>query len=137
MRLAAIAIVAVGLAGFAAYDQYDKRANYQRVEARIAAINEQCYLEKVERGAVTKTTSTSGLVRCGLAELLKREHPKWQGYDVKHKIELRLVYVSPVDGATHTSSLEMAAFPNGKPLRAGEVFLVLASRSKADKTRMI
>jgi hypothetical protein len=78
MRLAAIAIVAVGLAGFAIYDQYDKKANYQRVEARIAAVNEQCYLEKVERGVATKTTSTSGLVRCELAELLRREHPKWQ-----------------------------------------------------------
>jgi hypothetical protein len=59
------------------------------------------------------------------------------GYDVKHKIELSLLYISPVDGATHQSSLQMAAFPNGKPLRPGGVFLVLASRSKVDKTRMI
>lgn len=137
MRLAAIAIVAVGIAGFAVYDQYDKKANFQRVEARIAAINEQCYLQKVERGVVSKTTSTSDLVRCEIAELLRRDHPKWQGYDVKHKIEVRIVYVSPVDGATHTSNLQMSAFPNGKPLRPGEVFLVLASKSKADKTRMI
>lgn len=137
MRLAGFAIVAVGLAGFAIYDQFDKKLNYQRVEARIAAINEQCYLEKVERGAVTKTTSTSDLVRCELAELLRKGHPKWQGYDVKRKIEVRLVYVSPVDGATHSSSLQMTAFPDGKPLRAGDVFPVLTSKTHPDKTRMI
>jgi hypothetical protein len=136
MRLA-IAVVAVGAAGIAIYDQYDKITNFQRVEARIATVNEQCYLEKVERGVVTKTTFTSDPVRCEVAELLRRDHPKWQGYDVKHKIELRVTYVSPMDGAAHTSSLQMAAFPNGKPLRAGDAFPILASRTKVDQTRMI
>lgn len=137
MRLAAFAIVAVGAAGLTAYDQYDKRANFQRVDARISAIIEQCYMEKVTREGITKTTSTSDLLRCELAQVLTREHPKWQGYTVKHKIEVRFVFVSPVDGATHTSSLEMAAFPNGRPLRAGEVLPILASKTKADKTRTI
>ena len=86
---------------------------------------------------VLKTTSTSDLLRCELAQVLTREHPKWQGYTVKHKIEVRFVFVSPVDGATHTSSLEMSAFPGGRPLRAGEVLPVLASKTSADKTRPI
>ena len=137
MRLAGIMIVAVGAAGLAVYVQYDKRVNFQRVDARISAINEQCYMEKVTREGITKTTSTSDLLRCELAQVLTREHPKWQGYTVKHKIEVRFVFVSPVDGATHTSSLEMSAFPGGRPLRTGEVLPVLASKSKADKTRAI
>jgi hypothetical protein len=137
MRLAAILIVAVGAAGLAAYDQYDKRVNFKRVDARISAVNDQCYMEKVTREGITKTTSTSDLLRCELAQVLTREHPKWQGYTIKHKIEVRFVFVSPVDGATHASSLEMAAFPNGRPLRAGEVLPVLASKTKADKTRAI
>jgi hypothetical protein len=66
--------------------------------------------------------------------VLTREHPKWQGYSVKHKIVIRFAYVSPVDGATHDSSLTMTAYPNG-PLRAGDVLRVLASKTKADKTR--
>ena len=53
--------------------------------------------------------------------MLTREHPKWQGYEVKHKIEIRFTYVSPVDGATHASSVTMTAFPKGQPLRAGDV----------------
>ena len=137
MRLAGIMIVAVGAAGLAAYDQYDKRMNFQRVDARISAVNDQCYMEKVTREGITKTTSTSDLLRCELAQVLTREHPKWQGYSIKHKIEIRFAFVSPVDGATHTSSLEMSAFPNGRPLRAGEVLPVLASKSQPDKTRAI
>ena len=137
MRLAAFALIAVGAAGIAIDDQYDKGANYQRVDARISAVNEQCYLEKVERGVITKTTWTSDLTRSEVAELLRKEHPKWQGYDLKHKIEVRVVYVSPVDGVSHQSSLQMSYFPNGKPLRAGDVFPVLASKTKAETTRSI
>ncbi|KJC58926.1 hypothetical protein UP10_21270 [Bradyrhizobium sp. LTSPM299] len=135
MRLA-IAAVAVGAFGIAIYDQYDRNMNFQRVEARIATVNEQCYLEKVERGVVTKTTFTSDPVRCEVAELLRRDHPKWQGYNVKHKIELRVTYVSPVDSAAHTSSLQLTFLPNGKPLRAGDAFPILASKTKVDETRI-
>jgi hypothetical protein len=92
------------------------------------------YMEKVDRGAFKKTTSTTDLVRCEAAEVLTREHPKWQGYSIKHKIVIRFAYVSPVDGATYDSSLKMTAFPKG-PLRAGDVLRVLASKTKADKTR--
>jgi hypothetical protein len=73
------------------------------VDARIGVVVEQCYMEKVERGAVMKTASTSDLLDCAKAEMLTRAHPKWQGYTIKHKIEIRFAYVSPVDGATHDS----------------------------------
>ncbi|MCK1544087.1 hypothetical protein IVA87_09945 [Bradyrhizobium sp. 147] len=135
MRLLVFGLIAVGIAGFAAYDQYDKKANFQRVDARVSAVTDQCYLEKVERGIFSKTTSTSDLLRCDQAEILTREHPKWQGYEIKHKIEVKFAYVSPVDGTTHFSSLRMSGFPNGQPLRMGDVLPVLASKTKADKTR--
>ncbi|QOG20178.1 MULTISPECIES: hypothetical protein [Bradyrhizobium] len=137
MRLAFFGLVAAGIAGFAAYDQYDKKTNFQRVNAHVSTVTEQCYLEKVERGILSKTTSTSDMLRCELAELLTREHPKWQGYEIKHKIEIQFAFISPVDGATHTSSLRMSAFPDGRALRMGDVFQVLASKTKADKTRQV
>ncbi|QPF82225.1 hypothetical protein IC762_20875 [Bradyrhizobium genosp. L] len=135
MRLGALVIVAVGIAGMVAYDQYDKKVNYQRVDARVSAVSERCFLEKVERGAITKTTYTSDLLPCDVAQRLSREHPKWQGYDVRHKIEVQVAYVSPVDGVSHASSLQAAAFPNGKPLHPGDVLAILASKTKPDKTR--
>ena len=132
MRFAAVVIVAVLIGGFAIYD---KKTNFAPVDARISSVNEQCYLEKVESGVLSKTTMTSDLLRCELAEVLAREHPHWQGYAVKHKIEIKYAYVSPVDGATHNSSMQMSAFPKGQPLRMGDVLRVLASKTKADKTR--
>jgi hypothetical protein len=137
MRLAVFGMVAAVVTAFSAYDAYDKRTNFQPVDARISAVSEQCYMEKVERGVLAKTTSTSDLLRCDLAEVLTREHPKWRGYDIKRKIEVQFAYVSPVDGASHTSSLRMSAFPKGQPLHAGDRLQVLASKTKADKTREI
>ncbi|MES5484793.1 hypothetical protein QMZ05_18715 [Bradyrhizobium sp. INPA03-11B] len=136
MRLAGLAISLAGAIGIVAYDQYDKTTNYARVDARISGVNDQCYLEKVERGILTKTKWTSDMVRCDVAELLRKENPKWQGYNVRHKIEVRVVYVSPVDGVTHQSVLRMSYFPCGQPLHAGDLLPVLASRTKVDRARL-
>jgi hypothetical protein len=59
MRLAVFGIIAVAVVGLTAYDRYDKKANYQLVDARISAVSDQCYMEKVDRGSFKKTTSTS------------------------------------------------------------------------------
>lgn len=136
MRWVLCAIAAIAFV-VAVHDQYDKNTNFQPVNARISAVNEQCYMEKVERGVLTKTTLTSDVLNCDLAKALTREHPKWQGYAVKHKIEVRFAFVSPVDGTTRTSSQQMSAFPDGRPLRAGDIFPIRASKTEADKTRTI
>ncbi|WP_298269663.1 hypothetical protein [uncultured Bradyrhizobium sp.] len=136
MRLAGLAITLASAVGIVAYDQYDKSTNYTRVDARVSGVNDQCYLEKIERGILTKTKWTSDMVGCEAAELMRKDNPKWQGYNVRHKIELRVVYVSPVDGISHQSVLRMASFPCGQPLHAGDLLPVLASRTKVDRTRL-
>jgi hypothetical protein len=136
MRLLFVGTIAA-VAGLAFYNQYDRTANFQPVDARISAVSDQCYMEKVEREAVTKRTSTSDLLGCERAEYLTREHPKWRGYAIRHKIEIRFAFVSPVDGTTHTSSLTLSAFPGARQLREGDVFRVLASKTKADNTRQL
>ena len=137
MRFAAVAIVAALIGGFAIYDNYDKKTNYQPVDARISTVSDQCYMEKTESGVLTKTTMTSDLTRCEVAEVLTREHPHWQGYAVKHKIEIKFAYVSPADGTTHNSSMTMSYFPKGQPLQMGDILRVLASKTKPDKTRAV
>ena len=78
MHLGIYGTVAVAVVGFMAYDQYDKKANFQPVNGRVSAVNEQCYLEKSERGMLTRTTSTSDLTRCEVADYLRRQHPAWR-----------------------------------------------------------
>jgi hypothetical protein len=134
MRLVVYGMVCVGVASLHVYGEFDKRMNFQPIDARVSAVNEQCYMEKKE-GLGSGKTWTSDLLPCELAGLLTREHPKWQGYDVKHKIEVRFDYISPVDGATHSSRLEMSAYPDGRLLHAGDIFPVQASRDQANRTR--
>jgi hypothetical protein len=137
MKLAIIGFFAVCIGGWTIIDQYVKHTTFQRVNGHVSAVTDQCYLEKVERGTLSKTTLTSDLIRCDVAETLTREHPKWYGYTIKHKIEVRFVYISPVDGKTYNSSLKMTDYPNGKPLRLGDVIPVLASKTSAGKTRQV
>ena len=134
MRLVLYWMFCVGLAGLHVHNEFDKRVNFQPIDARVSAVNEQCFMEKKE-GLLSGKTWTSDLLPCELAALLTREHPKWQGYDIKHKIEVRFDYISPVDGATHASSLEMSAYPDDRPLNAGDIFPVQASRNQANRTR--
>jgi hypothetical protein len=136
MNLKAIGIVAVGVVGFSVYDEFDKRSSYLPVGATVTTISQQCYMEKKERGVLTKTTSTSGMLSCDIAELLIREHPKWQGYSVRQKIEVAFTYVSPVDNAPHSSTLQLTAFPDGQPWREGQQVRLLASKTNSQKVRL-
>ena len=69
MRLAVFGTIAAAVVGFGAYDKYDKNTNYQAADGRISAVNEQCYMEKVDG----RKTSTSDVLPCERAEVLTRE----------------------------------------------------------------
>jgi hypothetical protein len=131
MRLGFYGIICVALAGYYVYSEFDKRVNFQPVHARVRSVQEQCYMDKTEG----QRSSSSDLMPCELAVLLTRSHPKWQGYDIKHKIEIGFAYISPVDGAVHESKMHLAAYPDDRPLHAGDIFPLQASRSAASKTR--
>ncbi|MGF6309782.1 hypothetical protein ABIB82_004221 [Bradyrhizobium sp. i1.8.4] len=131
MRLGLYGMIAIGVASFYAYGEIDKRVNFRPIDARVSSVKEQCYMERTEG----QRSSTSDLLPCELVELLARHHPKWQGSDIKHKIEIRFAYISPVDGAAHESNLQLVAYPDDRPLHAGDIFPVQASRKEADKTR--
>lgn len=131
MRLGLYGMIAIGVAGFYAYGELDKRVNFRPIDARVSSVKEQCYLDNTE----DNRSSTSDLLPCELVELLAHHHPKWQGSDIKHKIEIRFAYISPVDGAARESNLQMAAYPDDRPLRAGDIFPLQASRKDANKTR--
>ncbi|MBR1207312.1 MULTISPECIES: hypothetical protein [unclassified Bradyrhizobium] len=131
MRLGLYGMIAIGVAGLYAYIEFDKRVNFRPIDARVSSVKEQCYMEKTE----DNRSSTSDLLPCELVELLARHHPKWQGSDIKHKIEIRFAYISPVDGAAHESNLQLAEYPDNRQLNRGDIFPVQASRREANRTR--
>ena len=75
------------------YDAYDKAANYVPVAARASNVDRKCYMEKKEG----RTTYTSDVLECSMAELAVKDHPKWMGYTVKSRIVIDFTFPSPVD----------------------------------------
>jgi hypothetical protein len=70
MRLVIYGMFCAGLAGLHVYGEFDKRVNYQPVDARVSAVDEQCYMEKKEDAGKW----TSDLLPCEVAALLTRDH---------------------------------------------------------------
>ena len=133
IRVGVIACGAFAVAGLVIADEYDKKVNFLAVQARITELHESCYMEKKSG----RTTSTSDTLACGMAEYAVKNHPKWQGYDIKYKIDISYSYVSPADGKPHTGQLVLAAYPDNKKLATGGEIKVLASKTAADKTRSL
>lgn len=132
-RLMGLGVLAVGVGGFYVFDQYDKRVNYAPAQARISKVEELCYMEK----KAGRTTTTSDVLSCDVAQYAVKNHPKWQGFTVKSQIRLEYEYVSPVDNRTHSGKRTMSAWPEGRKLNRGEVFQIRASKKDPDKSREI
>ncbi len=135
ISLNATGLAVFGVAAVLGYDFYDKSANYVHVKARVRTVTEQCYMEKVDRGIMTKTTSTSDLLPCDVAAVMVANHPNWAGYSIRKKIEVAYLYTSPVDGKTHDTVHRMTSYPRDRKYGVGDVVEILASKSAADKTR--
>lgn len=133
IRVGVIACGAFAIAGLVIANEYDKKVNYLAVQARITDLQETCYMEKKSG----RTTSTSDTLACETAEFAVKSHPKWQGYDVKYKINVSYSYVSPADSKPHSGKLELSAYPDNKKLATGGEIKVLASKTAADKTRSL
>ncbi len=132
-RLMMLGVAAVGVGGFYLYDQYNKKTNFVPVQARITNVSEICYMEKKSG----RTTETSDALACDIAQHAVKSHPKWQGFNVKYKINVDYDYVSPVDQKTHSGKRTLSAYPNGRKLARGEIFNVRASKTDPNKSREI
>lgn len=130
-RLLALGVVIVCAGGYSAVDAFNKKKNYMPVQARLSKVEELCYMEKREH----RTTSTSDVLPCDLAQYAVTSHPKWQGFTVKSQIKLEFAYISPVDGRTHSGKRTISYWPDGKRLNPGDLFPIRASKTDPDKTR--
>ena len=133
VRLYTFGAMLLAAGAFHTYDQYDKSNNYSEVQARVRSVTDQCYMEKTQGDR----TSTSDVLPCAQADFMVKNHPAWQGFDVKHNISLAFYFVSPVDGKQHDSTMKVKAYPGGKELHSGDVFRVLAHKREPEKTRAL
>lgn len=132
-RAVGAGVVLVGVGGFVAYDQYDKKANFTPVQARVTDVNDICYMER--RSGRTREWSEN--IPCDRAEMAVKYSPKWTGFDIRHKITVSYEYLSPVDKRTHTGKHEYSYLPEGKPINRGQLLTIRASKSDPAKTREI
>jgi len=129
--------VAFGMIGFviclAIIEEWDKKRNYVRVDARVTKVASTCCLQKKEGNS----TRNSDVLDCDRAELLKQGHPAYAGWDVVYSIKVAYLFTSTVDRQAHAGEQTLAAYPEGRRLRDGDLMPVLAHKAEAAKSRSI
>ena len=128
IRLYSFAIVGLGLAGFVAYDSYDKSANYVAADGRIQKVNQSCYLED--------RNHTTDVIPCEQAEALNQSHPKYKTWRLKRDLKVTVSFKSPVDGNYYSSDLRVFWSKGDKVPKTGETMKILASSTEPAKARM-
>lgn len=126
-KLYTYAVIGVGLAGFYAYDQYDRAANYVETEGTIKKVEQSCYLES--------SKYTTEVIPCEQAEVLKEVHPKYKNWSLKRDVRVTVSFRSPVDDNFYTSDLKVHWSQGDKVPKFGDVMKILASATEPSKAR--
>lgn len=134
LYLAGGAVLFAGVAIMA--QKIDHSTNYTPVMASITAVKlGDCYLKKVDRGILTKTTSTTGNMPCDEAEDLRLHHPEYEGMEALGYMDVSFTYVSPVDHRQHSDSMTYAFDDYSRLAHAeGAQLPILAHKSDPAKT---
>lgn len=116
--------------------EWNHNVNYVPANASITEVSSSCYLKKVDRGVLTKTTTTTDSIDCNEAERLAASHPEYQGMDVKGTIEVEYDYISPVDNKRHHGDLGFSYESNPRlaDAKRGDVLPILAHKTNANDT---
>ena len=123
-------IVLAVLGGLYMYWQYDRAANYERVEAIVTKVEESCYLRKTEG----RTTYTTDEGPCETLELLSEVHPEYQAFTLKRVNYVTFDYISPVDGDWYSGKHQQSRHENGARIREGDKLEILAHTVEPKKT---
>jgi len=126
-NLSRIGLFAVLVAGFFAYDWYDRKFNYLPVVATITNASTVCYFQKKEY----KTTTTSGEFPCALTAQMSADE-RWQGFQVKEKTHIGYSYEIEGKKFSGKGTREDAA---AKSLSVGSHLDVLANIADLSKSR--
>jgi hypothetical protein len=132
-----VALIVVAAASLS--QKHDLHENYTPVTAHASGVQESCHLsrgaslqERAFYGRRRDDTITSDPLDCTEAERLAKTDPQWRGAFVNYAITLAYDYISPVDGRKHAGSEFVSRYPDGRKLRPGDAFSVMASKNNAE-----
>ncbi len=112
-------------------------AEYQDANAIVSSFHSKCYFDSVERGVMVKTTTTTDTLPCADAEILKREHPKYQAMNMHGATYVKFEYISPADNKQYSGELKYGYNKNGlKHLKRNKRFKILAHSEKPHLVRV-
>ena len=127
-RLALGAVVGIGVAGALAREAWEKHTAFTPVEARILAVSDTCSLAAAKPGSFVH----KGGFDCARSdEAMKASRPDFP-LRVRHDLQLRLAYVSPVDGRVHVAD-HLREDWRGGAKAPGHTISILASRTDTDR----
>lgn len=126
-----LGLVAVGVAGFFGYDQYDRAYNYEQVVAEVTTVDEVCHLTKKEG----KTRYVTDAGPCDIVEEINRTHPEYLDYKLVRTTDVQYRYQSPADGNTYSGSHKQRKHEDGTPIAQGEGLTVLAHKAEPETTK--
>lgn len=131
-----IALMAVVAGGALLYFEYDTATNYEETTAKVTGVREVCYMKKKERGAFSKTTTTTKEGPCPMVMALNKSHPEFQDFDLVKVTYIEYRYRSPADGKMHRGKHKQVNRKEGLPLRAGDTGVVHAHKEKPNESRL-
>lgn len=113
-----------------AQHRYDRAANYEKVEAIVTKVEENCYLRKVE-GTKIYTTDDGP---CDVLDGLRTSLPDFEGTSLEHVYYVKFDYISPVDGDWYSARHKQARHQDGSWIREGDKLEILAHTAEPEKT---
>lgn len=136
-KLYAFVAVAAGGGAMFAMDRHDLHTNYVPAKARITQSKADCYVKsrgfRSKKQLIDKTTGKLAYMDCTFAPMIAVA----KGFDeddVKRRVTLTYVYVSPVDGSAQKGSYTSKSA--SRPFREGDELPIRAHKTEPSTSRV-
>jgi hypothetical protein len=108
-----------------------RATSFDVTDARITQVETDCYLKDSDAELKTKDSKDRAYMPCDMAPFAATEF-KFSASAIQKRTKLTYRFVSPVDRQEHVDTFKFE--PAYQDFRQGEVYAILAHKSKTDKT---
>ncbi len=113
------------------YSVWDKSSNYYPVEARVQSIESLCYMKKVDRGVLRKSTTRTEKYPCDMIRKSAATDPEYEDYTVHEDVSAEVIYQAAGENQLRTGKLTLR-----RTAQRGETIGILVHNDKPDKIRL-